>query len=102
MSPSYIKGIEAALEKFGFLTPQQGSSAETHGNPFPSKAKTIQAERLADLLQNDDTESLRPSPDNTTASRYNKPVTWSSPVNLAGVDEGQPVAGILVPSNPRS
>ena len=66
------------------------------------KSKSIHAERLADLLQQDDTEIMRISPDNTFRTRWNKPITWSAPVDLAGMDEGQPIAGIIPPSSPRS
>ena len=101
MKLAYIKGIEAALKDVGFKDAAIHDEL-TKGTPYPTKTKSIQAERLADMLQEDDTETMQVSPDNTHRVQWNKPVTWSAPVDLGGLDEGQPVAGIIAPSSPRS
>lgn len=94
---AYMDGVTTALNDMGLKT---ANSNETHGSPYPSKSPTINAERLAQILQNQDDIPAKIYPENGRQSRGT--VSWSHPINITGLDEGQSIAGVIVPANPRS
>ncbi len=100
MTPLYKIGVDQALRDLGFKT---AAEAEEKGTPFPEKSPSINAERFAAMLQQQqDDEPERVYPENKRYHQFGRPVSWGSSVDLTGVDQGQSVAGIMVPSNPRS
>lgn len=99
MTPAYQQGIIHALNALGFKT---ASEAEEKGTPFPSKSPNIGAERLAQILQQQNDTPTSVYPENRRYRQFGKPVSWDHPVDLSGLDQGQPVAGILAPTSPRS
>lgn len=92
--------MQQALRDLGFKVATDEQDAM--GTPFPSKSKSINAERFAEILQQQDDQADRVYPENGRHDRWGKPVSWGHSISLTGLDEGQPVAGIIVPSNPRS
>lgn len=101
MNDFYKEGVLKALSDLGLKT--AGSPTNDPGTPFPTKSKNIPAERLADLLQQqtDDEDVASVNPENGRTRNAGKNVTWSAPINLTGLDEGQPVGGFMSPINPR-
>lgn len=99
MTPFYKQGMEQALRTLGFKV---AAEAEEKGTPYPAKSQNINAERLAEIFQSMEDEPSKVYPENGRHDRWGKPVSWGHSVNLTGLDEGQPVAGIIVPANPRS
>jgi hypothetical protein len=91
----YKLGATAAMKLLGMVR-QDGD--DRHGTPFPEKSPTINAEALAKRLQEDDDSPSFVSPENAFHRDLGRPVTWGS---SAHVDENQPNAGIMLPSNPR-
>jgi len=71
------------------------------GTPFPAKSHTINAERLAEILQSQDDAPMHISPENRRNDAWDRPVTWSASQNMSGLDDGRQATGILMPSNPR-
>jgi len=92
----YKYGVQQALRDLGF-------DAERHekGTPFPTKSPRIGAERLADMLQQENDVPERIAPENRQPNVLGRPVSWSSPVNLRGLDTGHNTAGLLVPYSAR-
>lgn len=99
MTPFYKEGVLQALEALGLKC---ASRADELGTPFPSKSKNIPAERLADMLQQQNDEEVKIYPENGHFFSKGKHVSWGAPISMAGLDEGQPVGpGIMVPFSPR-
>lgn len=94
----YRLGQDAALALIGLKEAEDLSGTST---PFPHKSQSIPAERIARALQQlDDVPEHIPA-DNRGAGRWDRPVSWNSPVNLSGLDAGEAIGGIITPSNPR-
>lgn len=99
MTPFYKQGVDQALRDLGFKT---ASEAEEKGTPYPSKSPNINAERLAAILQQQDDEPESVYPENRRYRQFGKPVSWGHSIDLTGLDQGQQVAGVIVPTSPRS
>lgn len=95
----YKQGVDRALVTLGL---KSAELADEKGSPFPAKSPNINAERFAATLQqqNDTPDSIYP--ENKQHQQFGKPVSWGSSIDLSGLDQGYPVGGVMVPSNPRS
>ena len=98
MTPLYKQGALQALQDLGLKT---ASEAEEKGTPYPEKSPHINAERFAGLLQQQEDEPERVYPENKRYHQFGRPVSWGSSIDLTGLDQGQQVAGVVVPSSPR-
>lgn len=97
-SLAYKLGQDTALAALGYKNAAELSATTS---PYPAKSPHIPAERIAQMLQQlDDAPSHIPA-DNRGAGRWDRPVSWNSPVNLSGLDAGEATAGMMVPGNPR-
>ena len=94
-SPAYQLGQSAALTNLGFKSAADFGNTDT---PYPHKSPQIPAERIALLLQQQDDVPRRQTADNKGAGKWDRPVSWSSPVNLSGLDTGAGTAGLITPS----
>ncbi|MAG64373.1 MAG: hypothetical protein CMK74_00635 [Pseudomonadales bacterium] len=96
---AYKEGALKALDDLGL-------NMEEVRSPYPRKNPELPAERLTELLQEDNEEDVIPKhipPENKrTEYRANKPVSWGSPIDLSGMSQGQRIPGLLVPGSPRS
>lgn len=99
MTPFYKQGVAQALNDLGFKT---AAEAEEKGTPYPTKSPNINAERLAAMLQQQDDQPERVYPENKRYHQFGRPVSWGHSIDLTGLDQGQQVAGVMVPSSPRS
>lgn len=100
MTPLYKHGVYTALQDLGF---KNAAVEEQQGTPYPSKSELIPAERLAQQLEQLDEEGSEVYPENNSHSKWNRPVTWSSPIDISGVEAGHSGAvGMMHPSSPRS
>ena len=101
MTSLYKYGVFKALQDLGFKTAEM---EEQQGTPYPSKSELIPAERLAQQLEQLDEEGgSSVYPENRSHSKWDRPVTWSSPVDLSGVEAGHSGSvGMMHPSSPRS
>jgi len=99
MTPFYKQGVAQALQDLGLKV---AAEAEEKGTPYPTKSPNINAERLAAMLQQQDDQPERVYPENKRYHQFGRPVSWGSSIDLTGVDQGQQVAGVMVPSSPRS
>lgn len=99
MTPFYKQGVDQALNVLGL---KFAELADEQGSPFPQKSPTINAERFAATLQqqNDIPDSIHP--ENKQHRQFGKPVSWGHSIDLSGVDQGHPVGGVMIPANPRS
>jgi len=88
----YKLGIRAALQRF------KSDDEDRYGAPFPEKSPTINAEAFAKRLHEDDDSAGFVSPENAHHRELGRPVTWD---HAAHIDENQPSAGMMLPSNPR-
>ena len=93
----YCLGVCDALMKLGMT-----SGTDDHGKPFSKKNPTINAERLAEMFQQDDEHDERPriNPENHSYA-WDRPVTWQSGINLSGLAAGQSMSGVITPGNTR-
>lgn len=99
----YKKGAYAALADLGFKLAEEYDEEE-QGTPFPEKSKTIGAERLADMLRQNDSDdegSEIIAPENPSYT-WDRPVTWQSPINVSGFQGGGGVGGLFLPGSARS
>ncbi len=104
MSLFYKAGSDYALSALGMQpTDNQDSDAsDFKGTPFPAKSPSINAERLAEILrQQEDDDIFHQAPENKRYDPFNRPTTWSAPTNISGLDDGRGAMGIILPSNPR-
>ena len=92
----YKLGALEALATLGLKT----AGDEPTQTPFPTKNPGINAEALAARLQQEDDKPSRSIPHNSFYNPLDRPVSWSSPVSLSGVDAGAPVMGIMTPNSP--
>jgi hypothetical protein len=100
MTPFYKQGVDQALRDLGLKTAAP-VEAEEKGTPFPEKSPRINAERLAAILQQQDDTPERVYPENKRYHQFGRPVSWGHSIDLTGLDQGQQVAGVMVPSSPR-
>jgi hypothetical protein len=98
-SLAYKFGQDAALTTLGFKEAADFGGTST---PYPHKSQQIPAERIARALQQLDDEPEHIPADNRGAGKWDRPVSWNSPVNLSGLDTGEGTGGIIAPGNPRS
>jgi hypothetical protein len=100
----YKQGVYRALADLGFkaaAAPAMGKT-ELSGTPYPEKSPNINAERLAKTLQQEDDAPTKISPENGRRFDGDRPITWSAPTNLSGLDLGQGVSGMVLPLNQRA
>lgn len=95
----YKKGVDQALNILGL---KLAELADEQGSPFPVKSPSINAERFAATIQQQNDEPNRIFPENKQHQQFGKPVSWGSSIDLSGLDQGHPVGGVMVPANPRS
>lgn len=98
-SLAYKLGQDTALAAVGLKEAADFGGTST---PFPSKSQGIPAERFARALQQLDDAPEHIPADNRGAGKWDRPVSWNSPVNLSGLDAGEAIGGVLVPGNPRA
>ena len=97
----YKKGAYTALADLGFKLAEEYDEEE-QGTPFPEKSETINAERLATMLRDDEEdESETIAPENASYT-WDRPVTWQAPINVSGFQGGGGVGGLSLPGSPRS
>lgn len=100
MTPLYKHGVYQALQNLGF---KNAAAEEQQGTPYPTKSELIPAERLAQTLEQLDETGSDIYPENRSHPKWDRPVTWSSPVDLSGVEAGHSGAvGMMHPASPRS
>jgi hypothetical protein len=102
----YKFGAMQALKELGFKRAELLSvddEDDSIGDAFPSKSPSIPAERFAKAIQEgeENDQHKRSLPENAY-HEFDRPVTWGSSINLAGLDQGQRMSGLHVPGNSRS
>jgi len=101
MTPFYTEGLKCAFAHLGLKYAQ--ASDERKGTPFTEQSSNIPAEQLAQVLQQEEDFPMPVRPDNTTSTSWNKAISWGSPKDLTGIENGMGgVTGMMTPMNPRS
>ena len=95
-STAYKLGSEAALHQVGIIKLNEDTLDRI---PFPNRDSNITAERLAKLLQQDDTPHEEISPDNQKFDRWSRPVVWSASHRIS---DDLPNPGLYTPHSTRA
>jgi len=95
-STAYKLGSDQALHSLGII---KVSGDTLDRVPFPNRDSNITAERLAKVLQQDETPRVEISPDNQKFDRWSRPVVWSASNRIS--DE-LPNPGLYTPHSTRA
>lgn len=101
MTNLYKEGVAQALRAVGIKVAED---LDAEGTPYPDKHLVINAEALAQRLRQDadDDEGVGENIRAENASyAWDRPVTWSAPTNLSGLNSGQGTPGMMTPGNQR-